>query len=464
MVREVLEVPIVGTVPAIKPAAAMTRTGTIGLLGTEATIRQAYVDRLEARIRRRQAPAAPRRPRTGRAPPKPSCAACRSIRRSMPAPPQGLRDQPGGADIDTVVLACTHFALIEDELAAAFGPGVRFVDGAAGIARRIAWLTRGQAFVRAATRPRAVHPRRAGHRQPRPGARAARAGPDRDTVRGGRMRRRYKLLIALLLLIGVPYYWLLVDNRPGNAKPAVIDIAEARRLAAAIPGPPPETVRLQQVGWRRVPGTLFVAGGGPQAQPSVDLCAGTQRAVGHGSSSTAGWGRPRPSRWGSSAIRAGSRRRSTPRCAAPRLIVFTHEHIDHISGLLHLPDFATVVAQGADHPRAGPRRAKTGDLPWPAGARARDPAVRYTRMKAIAPGVVLIRTPGHTPGSQMIFARLADGQRIPVHRRYRDDGAQLAAVARAARGWSAICIVGEDRDAVFGWLKAIRAAKAGNPS
>jgi glutamate racemase len=41
MVREVLEVPIVGTVPAIKPAAALTRTGTIGLLGTEATIRQA---------------------------------------------------------------------------------------------------------------------------------------------------------------------------------------------------------------------------------------------------------------------------------------------------------------------------------------------------------------------------------------------------------------------------------------
>ena len=48
MVRDVLDVPIVGTVPAIKPAAAMTRTGVIGLLGTEATIRQGYVDRLEA--------------------------------------------------------------------------------------------------------------------------------------------------------------------------------------------------------------------------------------------------------------------------------------------------------------------------------------------------------------------------------------------------------------------------------
>ena len=47
MVRDVLRIPIVGTVPAIKPAAALTGTGAIGLLGTEATIRQAYVDRLE---------------------------------------------------------------------------------------------------------------------------------------------------------------------------------------------------------------------------------------------------------------------------------------------------------------------------------------------------------------------------------------------------------------------------------
>ena len=33
MVRDVLAIPIVGTVPAIKPAAKMTRTGVIGLLG-----------------------------------------------------------------------------------------------------------------------------------------------------------------------------------------------------------------------------------------------------------------------------------------------------------------------------------------------------------------------------------------------------------------------------------------------
>ena len=41
-------IPQIGTVPAIKPAAALTRTGVIGLLGTQATVRQAYVDNLEA--------------------------------------------------------------------------------------------------------------------------------------------------------------------------------------------------------------------------------------------------------------------------------------------------------------------------------------------------------------------------------------------------------------------------------
>ena len=50
MVRDVLETPIVGTVPAIKPAAAMTETGVIGLLGTEATVRQRYVDDLERKF------------------------------------------------------------------------------------------------------------------------------------------------------------------------------------------------------------------------------------------------------------------------------------------------------------------------------------------------------------------------------------------------------------------------------
>ena len=146
MVREVLEVPIVGTVPAIKPAAAMTRSGVIGLLGTEATIRQGYVDRLEREfaggktLLRAGAPAL--------------VDAAEARLRGVPVDPgvfqraaAALRTRAGGTGLDTVVLACTHFALLSSELAAAFGPGVALVHGAEGIARRIAVLTKGQRFV-----------------------------------------------------------------------------------------------------------------------------------------------------------------------------------------------------------------------------------------------------------------------------------------------------------------------------
>jgi len=147
MVREVLEIPIVGTVPAIKPAAEMTRNGTIGLLGTEATIRQSYVDRLEAEfaqgkhLLRHAAPglveAAEAKLRGKHFDPALVTSAV-----------EALRAMPGGAEIDTVVLACTHFPLLVEELAAAFGPKVQLVHGAAGIARRIAHLTLGQPFDR----------------------------------------------------------------------------------------------------------------------------------------------------------------------------------------------------------------------------------------------------------------------------------------------------------------------------
>jgi glutamate racemase len=140
-VRAALDLPIVGTVPAIKPAALLSKTRTIGVLGTDATIVQPYVDRLAAAF----------------------AADCALIRhgsaelvdlaeaklRGEAADPiayarilGGLFDQPGGGAIDTIVLACTHFPLVAAELAAAAARPIAFVDGNAGIARRTAWLLR----------------------------------------------------------------------------------------------------------------------------------------------------------------------------------------------------------------------------------------------------------------------------------------------------------------------------------
>jgi glutamate racemase len=145
MVREVLEVPIVGTVPAIKPAAALTRTGTFGLLGTEATVRQVYVDNLERQFA--QGKRLLRHGANGLVPlaeaklrGEPVSAV--AVRHEL----AGLLAQDGAEAIDTLVLACTHFPLLEDELRTALGREVAFVHGAEGIARRIAYLTQGQTF------------------------------------------------------------------------------------------------------------------------------------------------------------------------------------------------------------------------------------------------------------------------------------------------------------------------------
>lgn len=141
-VRAALDVPVVGTVPAIKPAAETTQTGVIGLLGTAATIRQPYVDRLQAdhaggmTLLRH---AAPELVHAAEAKMRGEAVDSEIYAKAM----HGLTGKPDGDRLDVTILGCTHFPLVQGELAAA-APGMRFVDGAAGIARRIAYLTDGQ--------------------------------------------------------------------------------------------------------------------------------------------------------------------------------------------------------------------------------------------------------------------------------------------------------------------------------
>ncbi|HEV2596041.1 MAG TPA: glutamate racemase [Sphingomicrobium sp.] len=141
-VRNALDLPVVGTVPAIKPAAEISKTRVIGVLGTQATVRQPYVDDLA----RRFAPdctiirhGSPELVELAEAKLKGERVDLDAVTRAV----QPMFAAPGGDAIDTVVLACTHFPLLENELAAAF-PSVRHVHGGPGIARRIAYLTRGQ--------------------------------------------------------------------------------------------------------------------------------------------------------------------------------------------------------------------------------------------------------------------------------------------------------------------------------
>jgi glutamate racemase len=141
-VRSALDLPVVGTVPAVKPAAEMSKSRVIGVLGTEATVRQPYIDDLAARFAsdctlvRLGSPELVELAEAKLAGDEISPDAVRSA-------VQPMFDADGGDRIDTVVLACTHFPLLEDELRAAF-PHVSYVDGGPGIARRIAHLTKDQ--------------------------------------------------------------------------------------------------------------------------------------------------------------------------------------------------------------------------------------------------------------------------------------------------------------------------------
>jgi glutamate racemase len=141
-VRAALDLPIVGTVPAIKPAAEMSRTRVIGVLGTEATVRQPYVDDLSQRFAAdclvlRHGSAALVE------------AAEAHLRGGVPDPEifrsaiEGLTLQHGGERMDVLVLACTHFPLVEQQLRDASPRPLRLVDGAQGIARRVAHLVGG---------------------------------------------------------------------------------------------------------------------------------------------------------------------------------------------------------------------------------------------------------------------------------------------------------------------------------
>ena len=134
-IRAKVAVPVVGTVPAIKPAAEQTQTGVIGILATPGTVRRAYLDDLERRfaagktvIRRGSAGLVDIAERAVRGQPVDQEQVAYAVK--------PMFDGPDGARIDIVVLACTHFPLIREAIQKACGPHVRLIDTGEAVARQ----------------------------------------------------------------------------------------------------------------------------------------------------------------------------------------------------------------------------------------------------------------------------------------------------------------------------------------
>jgi glyoxylase-like metal-dependent hydrolase (beta-lactamase superfamily II) len=139
-----------------------------------------------------------------------------------------------------------------------------------------------------------------------------------------------------------------------------------------------------------------------------------------------------------------------------RLIVVTHEHGDHVAGVIRTPLAAelapktilttTQVQTLVTSPQM-PEIALTEQM-----AR-RYVVVGYDRYLPIAPGMVLIKAAGHTPGSQMVYVALQSGSEILLI----GDAAWHMDSVRLVRGKDAPWVT-EDQPAVrdqLAWLNQL---------
>ncbi len=133
--RARLSIPVVGVVPAIRPAAAASRSGVIGVLATPGTVRSAHVAGLIERF----------------------AGHCQVLKVGAPElaalAEQHWRDGTLDADalarelaplrapewqaLDQLVLGCTHYPLLREAIAAQLGAHVRLIDSGDAVARRL---------------------------------------------------------------------------------------------------------------------------------------------------------------------------------------------------------------------------------------------------------------------------------------------------------------------------------------
>jgi len=277
-------------------------------------------------------------------------------------------------------------------------------------------------------------------------------------------------LLALLLIVGGPAWWLLVDSSARDVTAQHLDIGQLRDLANAMPGQKPAGVEIEIVAWNSLPGDLLAAGSGlrrrligtsafrlavPGKGPVIIETGLAPEVKDHWSTED---------HWGMLQRDPAAQFRIDASMRAASLILATHEHPDHLGGLAVLagrPGGSDALAHAALNPGQLPAAPRSALLPWPAGLKLK--AVLNGRtLQAVAPGVVVIPAPSHTPGSQMIFVQLANREEYL----FTGDIASLAVNWRELRPRARLLSDyhnPEDRGAVLGWLRAIADLKRAAP-
>jgi glyoxylase-like metal-dependent hydrolase (beta-lactamase superfamily II) len=267
-------------------------------------------------------------------------------------------------------------------------------------------------------------------------------------MRTGRRRWPWILLAVLgLVLLGG---FVLTATAAAPGAEYVIDLA-ALHAAAVGKGALPERIEVERVGDFAFPRRLVVAGEGFHMNPMVLLAhrvVWPDRSVVIDTAMGPAGAKKIPG----SRMDVAALARVEAAMKAASAIVCTHEHVDHVGGLSVAPDLQAIAKQvmltreQLDSPRL-----ERGD--FAPGALGSLQPLDYQGLHAVAPGVVLQKAPGHSPGSQLVYVEMAGGQRFL----FVGDIAWTRDNITEGRGrpYIAKLLMGEDRPAVAAQLRAL---------
>lgn len=128
--REKLDLPVFGIEPAVKPALASNGNGKILIMATPLTVAETKFKRLMESLSGREEIHVMACPGLAE---MIECGDAEGIRRQ-------LKELFAGVDttcVSSVVLGCTHYPLIKDEIESVIGKKVHFYDGSDGLARYV---------------------------------------------------------------------------------------------------------------------------------------------------------------------------------------------------------------------------------------------------------------------------------------------------------------------------------------
>jgi glyoxylase-like metal-dependent hydrolase (beta-lactamase superfamily II) len=224
----------------------------------------------------------------------------------------------------------------------------------------------------------------------------------------GKWLRRILITLAVLAAIAAPlYYWFIIDSSAPSSGSYAIDMTEVRRLANSISGDKVQEIHVEHVASFSFPATAAVAG---DNWDTLDIPVQSFQLVFPDKTAIIDTGLDKTIGKDTTAFYGEAYDRMISAMDTASLIVITHEHLDHIGGLSRHPRLKQILdVTKLTKEQVENQAVYATDAKLPEGALDGYKPLVYDRYIALAPGVVLIKAPGHTPGSQMVFVQRADG-------------------------------------------------------